>query len=66
LHLTDERKKWLIDLYLNQHKFYAEIAEIEKMSPHDINIIIKEKPDHKNINIRNSKKRYLPKPTSYF
>jgi predicted DNA-binding protein YlxM (UPF0122 family) len=42
LQLTDQRKKRVIDLYFNQHKTYAEIAEIEKMSPRDINIIIKE------------------------
>jgi DNA-directed RNA polymerase specialized sigma subunit len=28
LQLTDERKKRVIDLYFNQHKTYAEIAEI--------------------------------------
>ena len=42
LQLTDERKKRVIDLYFNQHKTYAEIAEIEKMSPRDIHTIIKE------------------------
>ena len=42
LQLTDQRKKRVIDLYFNQHKTYAEIAEIEKMSPRDIHAIIKE------------------------
>jgi predicted HTH domain antitoxin len=42
LQLTDERKKWVINLYFNQHKTYAEIAEIERMSPRDMNSIIKE------------------------
>jgi hypothetical protein len=37
-----ERKKRAIDLYINQHKTYAEIAQIEKMSPRDIHAIIKE------------------------
>jgi DNA-directed RNA polymerase specialized sigma subunit len=36
------RKKRVIDLYFNQHKTYAEIAEIEKISPRDIHAIIKE------------------------
>jgi len=40
--LTDERKKRVIDLYFNQHKTYAEIAEIERMSPRYIHAIIKE------------------------
>jgi DNA-binding CsgD family transcriptional regulator len=40
--LTDERKKRVIDLYFNQHKTYAEIAEIERISPRDIQAIIKE------------------------
>jgi predicted DNA-binding protein YlxM (UPF0122 family) len=42
MQLTDERKKRVIDLYFNQHKSYAEIAQIEKMSPRDIHTIIKE------------------------
>jgi hypothetical protein len=42
LQLTDERKKRVIDLYFNQHKTYAEIAEIEHISPRDIHVIIKE------------------------
>ena len=42
MQLTDERRKQVIDLYFNQHKTYAEIAEIERMSPRDINAIINE------------------------
>jgi hypothetical protein len=42
LQISDERKKWVIDLYLNQHKTYAEIAEIERISPRNIHVIIKE------------------------
>ena len=40
--ISEERKKRVIDLYFNQGKTYAEIAEIERMSPRDIHIIIKE------------------------
>ena len=40
--ITDERKKRVIDLYFNEHKTYAEIAEIEHISPRDIHTIIKE------------------------
>jgi hypothetical protein len=42
LQLNNERKKRVIDLYFNQHKTYAEIAQIERMSPRDIHTIIKE------------------------
>jgi DNA-binding CsgD family transcriptional regulator len=42
LQITEQRRKRVIDLYFNQHKTYAEIAEIEKMSPRDIHAIIKE------------------------
>jgi predicted HTH domain antitoxin len=42
LQLTDERRKRVIDLYFNQHKTYAEIAQIMKMSPRDIHAIVKE------------------------
>jgi len=42
LQITKDRKRQVIDLYFNQHKTYAEIAQIEKMSPRDINAIIKE------------------------
>jgi predicted DNA-binding protein YlxM (UPF0122 family) len=40
--ITEERRKRVIDLYFNQHKSYAEIAQIEKMSSRDIHAIIKE------------------------
>ena len=39
--ITEDRRKHVIDLYFNQHKTYAEIAQIEKMSPRDIHAIIK-------------------------
>src|SRR5215210_1781714 len=42
MQISDERKKRVIDLYFNQHKSYAEIAQIEKISPRDIHAIIKE------------------------
>jgi hypothetical protein len=42
LKITKERRKRVIDLYFNQHKSYAEIAQIERMSPRDIHAIIKE------------------------
>jgi hypothetical protein len=42
LQITEDRKRRVIDLYFNQHKSYAEIAQIEKMSPRDIHAIIKE------------------------
>src|SRR5215212_4681713 len=42
MQITEDRKKRVIDLYFNQHKSYAEIAQIEKMSPRDIHAIIKE------------------------
>jgi predicted DNA-binding protein YlxM (UPF0122 family) len=42
MQITEERKKRVIDLYFNQHKSYAEIAEIEHISPRDIHVIIKE------------------------
>ena len=64
LHLTDERKKRVIDLYFNQHKSYAEIAQIEKMSPRDIHAIIKEeetrrrKYEHKQHQEEKSSKAY--------
>jgi hypothetical protein len=40
--ITEDRKKRVIDLYFDQHKTYAEIAEIERISPRDIHAIIKE------------------------
>jgi hypothetical protein len=42
LQITKDRRKRVIDLYFNQHKSYAEIEQIEKMSPRDIHAIIKE------------------------
>jgi DNA-binding CsgD family transcriptional regulator len=42
LQISDDRKKRVIDLYFNQHKTYAEIAEIERISPRDIHVIVKE------------------------
>jgi hypothetical protein len=42
MQITEERRKRVIDLYFNQHKTYAEIAQIEKMSPRDIHTTIKE------------------------
>jgi hypothetical protein len=42
LQITDDRKRRVIDLYFNQHKSYAEIAQIERISPRDIHAIIKE------------------------
>jgi hypothetical protein len=42
LQITEERKKRVIDLYFNQHKTYAKIAKIERMSIPDISDIIKE------------------------
>jgi predicted DNA-binding protein YlxM (UPF0122 family) len=42
LQITEERRKHVINLYFNQHKSYAEIAEIERISPRDIHTIIKE------------------------
>jgi predicted HTH domain antitoxin len=42
LQISEERRKRVIDLYFNQHKTYAEIAQIERISPRDIHAIIKE------------------------
>jgi predicted DNA-binding protein YlxM (UPF0122 family) len=42
LQITEERRKRVIDLYFNQQTTYAEIAEIEHISPRDIHVIIKE------------------------
>src|SRR5919112_5432623 len=42
MQLTKDRKRRVIDLYFNQHKTYAEIAQIEHISPRDIHTIIKE------------------------
>ncbi len=40
MQITEERRKRVIDLYFNQYKTYAEIAEIERISPRDIHVII--------------------------
>jgi predicted DNA-binding protein YlxM (UPF0122 family) len=40
--ISKDRKKRVIDLYFNQHKTYAEITQIEHISPRDIHAIIKE------------------------
>jgi predicted HTH domain antitoxin len=40
--ITEERKKLVIDLYFNQHRTYAEIAKIERISIRDISAILKE------------------------
>ncbi len=52
MQITKDRKRRVIDLYLNQHKTYAEIAQIEHISPRDIHTIIKEeiarRQKHKN------------------
>jgi DNA-binding CsgD family transcriptional regulator len=52
LQITEDRKRSVIDLYFNQHKTYAEIAQIERISPRDIHAIIKEeetrRQKHKN------------------
>jgi predicted transcriptional regulator len=42
LQISEDRRKQVIDLYFNQHKTYAEIAQIERISPRDISAIIKE------------------------
>jgi DNA-directed RNA polymerase specialized sigma subunit len=42
LQISDERRKRVIDLYFNQQKTYAEIVQIERISPHDIHAIIKQ------------------------
>jgi DNA-binding CsgD family transcriptional regulator len=42
LQITEQRRNRVIDLYFNQHKTYAEIAEIEHISPRDIHAIIEE------------------------
>lgn len=41
MQITEQRKKRVTDLYFNQHKTYAEIAENERISPRDIHAIIK-------------------------
>ena len=47
MQITEDRRKRVIDLYFNQHKTYAEIAEIEHISPRDIYAIVKEEKDRR-------------------
>ena len=47
MQITEDRRKRVIDLYFNQHKTYAEIAEIEHISPRDIHAIVKEEKDRR-------------------
>ena len=42
LQITEDRRKRVIDLYFNQQKSYAEIVQIERISPRDIHANIKE------------------------
>ena len=42
MNLNDKRKRRVIDLYFSEHKTYAEIAEIERISPRDIKSILLE------------------------
>jgi len=42
LTISEERKKWVINLYYNHGKTTREIAKIERISPRDIHAIIKE------------------------
>jgi DNA-directed RNA polymerase specialized sigma subunit len=42
MRITEERKKHVIDLSYNQEKTTREIAEIERISLHDISAILKE------------------------
>ena len=43
--ITEQRRKRVIDLYFNQHKTCAEIAQIERISPRRIDAIIKEEEE---------------------
>ena len=40
--ITEEKNKWVTDLYYNQGKTTREIAEIERISIRDISAILKE------------------------
>ena len=42
MQIIDDRRKRVIELYFGQHKTYAEIAEIERIAPRDIHIILEE------------------------
>ena len=50
MRITEERKKQVIDLYHNQEKTTREIAEIERISLHDISAILKEEEDRQEKN----------------
>ena len=50
MRITEERKKHVIDLYHNQEKTTREIAEIERISLHDISAILKEEEDRQEKN----------------
>lgn len=63
MRITEQRKKRVIDLYHNQEKTTREIAEIERISLHDISAILKEEEaNDRRIKIKSN----LPKPTNYF
>ncbi|HKG31896.1 MAG TPA: hypothetical protein VKA91_11550 [Nitrososphaeraceae archaeon] len=61
MQLTTERKKRVIDLNFNQHKSYAEISQIEYISPRDIYTIIKEEESRRQ---KINNKSCLPKLTN--
>jgi hypothetical protein len=61
--ISDERKKQVIDLYFNRHKTYAEIAEIERMSPRDIHAIIKQEQARRQ---KHKQQEISAKPINYF
>ena len=63
LKITKERKKRVIDLNFNQHKSYAEIAQIERMSPRDIHAIIKEEEARRQ---KHKDQEISSKPTNCF
>ena len=42
MQLNDDRRKWVIDLYFAQHNTYVEIAQIERIVPRNIHIILEE------------------------
>ena len=63
LKITKDRKKRVIDLYFNQHKSYAEIAQIERMLPRDIHAIIKEEEARRQ---KYKDQELPPKPTNCF
>jgi hypothetical protein len=63
MRITEQRKKRVIDLYHNQEKTTREIAEIERISLHNISAILKEEEaNDRRIKIKSN----LPKPTNYF